>query len=239
MADQDSNPGRRVLHVAPTSHEAAERIAKALAHTGCHVDECPDVYRALVRICRPGAHPPDAVVVCVDWLEAGQFEFFQLATGRRPAVPIYVYAETCNHTKIELAVRLGANGEIGADTAGQVLPGQSGTQSVSGPAARAASPTADPPPSPAEPRSRPAAVEQKPIGTGTVRVPWLRYEGGPTRVPPAKPDAGPPQPDRSPDLETDPRLLSPEELDALIGDPKPDAESDVSGTRKPNRGRSE
>lgn len=48
-----------------------------------------------------------------------------------------------------------------------------------------------------------------------VRVPWRRYEGGPVRTPPRR---TPPEPA---DEANDPPLLTPEELDALLGDEDP------------------
>lgn len=251
-----------MLHVAPPSRESAQRVADALRRAGHEVVECPDVYRAVARVCslQPGEF--HAIVVCADWLEADQFEFFRIASRGQRRVPIYVYGGDHARAQIDLAVRLGAKGETSArsiESAEGALLSAAGVeaepqpvletgkdrpapvQAGSGPGRQC--PEEVPPEGPSEttvdvPSKGPAEVPSQPAvadakkSTRSVRVPWLRYEGGPKRTPPnttaRRSRTSPPPAD-----EPEPPLLTPEELEALIGD----KDADNSGSDAGKRGR--
>jgi len=270
LAHQARISGRQVLHVAPPDQETAQEFESGLHQAGWDVIACPDVYRALARIGRAGGEFA-AVVVCLDWLEAAHFEFFQLAV-RRDACPrllVYAGAEAC--LKVEVALRLGAHDQIRLETIGGVLGAAPDVVAASAlpdaPQATAAkAPAGDEPPvalqtgaAPSnQPESEPSdSEEETPVeaeakdvaepadsgASGTVRVPWLRYSGGPQRTPPKKAadqeapaaSARPQSPDAASAPEAEPPLLSQEELDALLGDSETDNAKPDIGKKRPAR----
>lgn len=229
-----------------------------LREAGCDVEAVPDVYRALARLvsCQPSTFR--AIVVCVDRLDVGQFEFFQLASHHRRDTPLYVYAQAHAESKVATALRFGARAAVEPATVHGILPSvatETTQPAVAPPTVEAAAGPA--PPSvepvtqelaaetgqsaapPEEPSDSDPAPEEKPVADvtrqpakqtaqtkSTVRVPWLRYDDGPQRTPPAK--AAPkraPEPPATP--EPEPPLLSPEELKALIGEPSGEAEAEA------------
>ena len=265
MADLETNAKLRVLHVGAPPELAGGPIADALSRANCEVVDCPDVYRALARVCGCWRDGFVAIVVCLDRLAASQFEFLEIVSHRRGSAPLYVYAGDAARSKIELAVRLGAKEEINAETIEHVLmaasPAASALQEApepeNGQLAPAAEPACEvargaagdvpgevpaelqapiplepetaipPPPETAQPSAPAAEVPSEapppPADTevrkrtSSVRVPWLRYEGGPQRTPP-KNTTGPvkmPEPSVS---ESEPPLLTPEEIKALMGE---------------------
>jgi hypothetical protein len=183
---------------------------------------------------------------------ADQFEFFQLAARHHRSVPVYVYAHPQAQSKIDLALRSGARDSIRADAVDRMLPHRSLAGAVVGseetstavvslePAA--AEPVARVPADEPAARARsdgrraeePSLDNEEPASP--VRVPWLRYDGGPTRIPPqptaattgtGEPEAGEPEA-----CEPEPPLLSPEELRALIGDETADDSGNGRGRRR-------
>jgi len=270
LAHQARISARRVLHVAPPDQETAREFESGLQQAGWNVVECPDVYRALARIGRAGGEFA-AIVVCVDWLEAAQFEFFQLAVRRDACPRLLVYAGVQARLKLEVALRLGAHDQIRLETIGEVLGDRpemdataaphkapqatvekapAGDEPAVAPAtavAPAAQPESEPSDSeeeaPAEAEAKAAAEPPDSGASGTVRVPWLRYSGGPQRTPPKKtPDqkgptesARPQSPDAAPAPEAEPPLLSQEELDALLGDVESDNAKPDIGKKRPAR----
>ena len=231
MVEQQSTSGRQVLHVAPVGHSPAERMDKALGEAGCEVIACADLYRALARMGRNQDSQLCAVVVCLDPTDTAQSEFLQLAARHHRRVPVYVYAEPHARSKIDLALRLGAKDAIRPETADRVLsysapaptavpyePAPVEAQ-VAGPSARqpADEPTESmaPAPSDGDREEEPDAEKEEPAGPA--RVPWLRYDGGPKRIPPQPtPARGRRLEPTEDEVEPEP-LLTPEELQALIG----------------------
>ena len=261
MAEQEITARRRVLHVAPPSRQSARRVVDALRRAGHEVVDCPDVYRAVARVC--GSQPGEflAIVVCADWLEADQFEFFQIVSRGQQRVPIYVYGGDHARAQIDSAIRLGAKAEISArsiESAAGALLGAAGVEAEPQPVletdrdrpAPAQAPASVPdrqrseevrPEGPSEttvdvPSKAPREVPSRPVdadvqkSTRSVRVPWLRYEGGPKRTPPnttaRRRQTSPPPAD-----EPEPPLLTPEELEALIGDKDGGSSGSDSGKR--------
>ena len=250
MTEQRTTSGRRVLHVAPTSHTPAERVSDALRQAGCEVVPCTDVYRALARMGGSERGRLCAVVVCVDLMDTGQFEFFQLAARHHRRVGVYVYAQPHAQSKIDLALRLGAKDTIRAEAVDRVLPYRAPAPAPA-PCQPASAESATAEPAGMQPVEEPAdsvtaarsdgergegPQPEKEELAGPARVPWLRYEGGPKRIPPQPTPARAksPQPaDR--EVESEPPLLTPEELAALIGDE--DAGDPVNGRGKRGRRR--
>lgn len=249
MVEQQSTFGRRVLHVAPAGHSPAERMSEALGEAGCEVIACADLYRALARMGRNQGGQLCAVVVCLDPTDAAQPEFLQLAARHHRRVPVYVYAESHARSKIDLALRLGAKDTIRPETANRVLP-YSAPAPTAAPnesasvESQAAGPTAQrPADEPAESmvparsdgdrEEQPDAEMEEPAGPA--RVPWLRYDGGPKRTPPQPTPARARRLEPTEDkMEPEP-LLTPEELQALIGNDE--AGGPVNGRGKRGRRR--
>lgn len=122
---------------------------------------------------------------------------------------------------------------------GAVAPAASARDAWEGPAVGA--PVA-PPPNAEEPAAAvaPAAEESRPEPTSepkqertsTARVPWLRYEDTPKRTPPKRSEPEAAEPRVTP-LEPDAPLLTPAELEALIGEE--DGNNSTNGGRKRRR----
>ena len=249
MVETQSTSGRQVLHVAPVGHSPAERMDEALGEAGCEVIACADLYRALARMGRNQGGQLCAVVVCLDPTDAAQSEFLQLAARHHRHVPVYVYAEPYARSKIDLDLRLGAKDTIRPETANRVLPYSapapttapcepvSVESQVARPAAR--QPADEPTESMAPARSDgdreegPDAEKEEPAGPA--RVPWLRYDGGPKRIPPQPTPARAKRLQPTEDEARPEPLLTPEELQALIG--TDDAGGPVNGRGKRGRRR--
>jgi len=208
----------------------------ALRAAHCEVVGCPDVYRALARLGGSERGQFCAVIVCVDLMDTAQSEFFQLAVRRHRRVPVYVYGQAHAQSKLELAQHLGAKDTIRPETVDKALPYFAPTPAVRQEVAPAASARSEPA---AEPTAEPAPEDLAAPGEVTdsgdrsageqeepsrpVRVPWLRYDGGPTRLPPKRtPASAKPSPPAERELEPEPPLLTPEELAALMGDSEAD-----------------
>jgi hypothetical protein len=100
-----------VLHVgSPAAPAAAAPIAQ-LAWASLPVEHCPDVYRALARLGHT-ERKTCAVLVAVDDLDPRDLEFFRVALRYHPAIPIYVYAEPRNQSRIDRCVEFGARGRL-------------------------------------------------------------------------------------------------------------------------------
>jgi hypothetical protein len=208
-------------------------MSDALRQAGCEVGACTDVYRALARMGGSERGRLCAAVVCVDLMDTGQFEFFQLAARHHRRVGVYVYAQPHAQSKIDLALRLGAKDTVRAEAVDRVLPYR-----APAPAPAPCQPTSAESVTAARSDGEPSEVSEpeKEELAGPARVPWLRYEGGPKRIPP-RPTRAQAKSSRPADREVEPEppLLSPEELQALIGDE--DAGRPVNGRGKRGRRR--
>ena len=250
MAEPSKTVPRRVLHVRPPSSAGSAEIAGAIAEADCQAVPCPDVYRAMARLCSARNNRFCAVVVCVDRMESAEFEFFQLAATHYRDTPVYVFGSGQAQPKIESALRLGARQVLdAADLANVLKPAPAPEpfpQVEPEPDQAEETRAAQPEPDQAE-ETRAAQPEPPPVvgGTGengkstqeegptelepkgrkkrdrTARVPWLRYDDLPQRAPPKRDEPAEGKPESTPDEPQGP-LLTQEELDALLGDPKQD-----------------
>ncbi len=252
LAEPSETVLRRVLHVHPPSLAGLTEVAEAIAKADCRVVPCPDAYRAMARLGAPGDGGFLAVVVNVDRLESSEFEFFQLAARHYRGTPVYVCGQQTSKESIDRALRLGARKAVDAETLSEHLTPAAPHESIT-------PPTPEPRPAPdveVVEKEKPAPSEgdtdtdsdndtedepaplkpplrvtpqARPKRAGVARVPWLRYEDAPQRTPPKRggPSAG--KPASAPDEPEEP-LLSPAELDALIGDQ--DERGADSGRRK-------
>ena len=188
MAEPGNNETRRVLHVMPSSDAAALDIRAAIEAAGCEEAACPDVFRALARIGRAEPGGGGAVVVCVDRIETGQLEFFQLLSRRCRDLRVYVYGADHAQDKLELAVGYGAipvgSGEILTEalTGSCARPALGASQTVTGgpPSGDRTEPEPTTPAMPSIEKEEPVSAEaaeqiQLPEAeAGAARFPWLR-----------------------------------------------------------------
>ncbi len=182
---------------------------------GLAIDRADHVYLALARIGR-GKTDPTAVIVCVDFLDSSEFEFFELVSRNRPRTAVYAWGSPEASDKLEQAVRAGAREILTAERFEKLLHefGESPAALV------------------AEPGERTDAAASQ----GTP-VPWRRTTAGPARTPPSRRERPAPiaprgsaprsanhvregeEPNNLDDSELfDGPLLSPEELELLMSD---------------------
>jgi hypothetical protein len=234
------NPNSVVLHIHSVPSPHAEDLDSRLAAASLDVKDCGDVYRALARLARSDVSRFRAVFVCLDGLDPYEFEFFSLVARLQRDLPVYVYAGPRSDSRVQKALDLGAAGRVTTEVIDSLAPAHedrvASDEEVAEPQMHAAPDAAPPPPALAK-ESPIAAQETEPVpderdeehgkvegGTvqGSVRVPWLRYEGRPARTAPKPPDR-PAQPAPEPETEAHASgvhrpLLTEEELQALIGD---------------------
>jgi hypothetical protein len=225
-------------------------MAEALREAGCEVIACPDVYRALARM-GGGRGELAAVVVCLDLMDAAQFEFFQLAGRHHRRLPVHVYAQAHAQPKIDLAVRLGAKGAVRVETVNEVLP-HTAPSAAAGRSQAAFTESEPVGPTERQPVEAPwgavgdtagddelgevaGQVEEEPAGP--TPVPWRPREGGPERIPPQRTGGEPASEEPSgldPDSKCEP-LLEPEELKALLGEEEDSDSTNGRGKRGKRR----
>jgi len=134
-----SNPGvAKALHIrlAPRDDRTAIPFEAALVDGQLSVETFEDVYRGLARLCRVDLDPPFAVLVCVDALLPGEYEFFSVASSIRRNVPIYVYGGRGSASSIAEAIELGATGEATLDAVESLIRATSVPQAEPVPADR-------------------------------------------------------------------------------------------------------
>lgn len=286
-----SPDGRPVLlHIVPTAaadSSDAKAIAQWCNEAGLSVEHCPHVYLGLATILRNrnpssgSAHaaPVVGVVVHVDDLTAGEFEFFELVERNRRDVPVFVYGPR-SADKVVQALHSGARGlatrealaalrsrhperndavkppdrpstviatdikpvisidPAQGDAATRLEPPRELSQEVAHPENQvpqsSVSPSKATPAAaaPSAPVSLEDADENSEEPPSVVRVPWLRYNGGPERtapgqrVKPAAANETPRTEDPPVELFSSPcsmsdvyePLLTEQELAALLGD---------------------
>jgi len=218
-----------VLHVVCGGGPAVRQMSDQLGKTGLGVNECRGVYRALARlVCADPSTPYAAAVVCVDGLDRQALEFISIVGRDFPAVRLFVYGDPRCSEKLLRAVEFGAkvihrDEPIAISQASEagVVPQAAGTLSGQAPSVleldcvQSTSGSQD-------------RQEQKPAAAVRARVPWLRYNKVPKRVPPLRSARTKQIEERAgagpaicPPAEVPEPLLLPEELDALLGGPLP------------------
>ncbi len=245
-----------VLHVRPAlpesdeAHPSTDTVAQRLAVASIEAETCGDVYRALARLCGTKPLLIQAVIVCVDDLGVQELSFFSLVRQVCRGISVYVYGHERAEPRIARAIQLGATGRVSEEvltSIGQRCRKATHWSAETNAAVNERKPEATAPIADAAPQSDalaepPVMLEDEPTPvqndketpTGPARVPWLRYLDTPVRTPPKpvppptrepaeRPPSASPPPARGP-------LLSPEELEALIGN-DPVADSPENGER--------
>ncbi len=106
-----------VLHIRPQGdrYACANEMTLRLASAPVLVDTCPDVYRALARICKAPERTHRAAIVCLDALVSAELEFFSVIARARPCVSVYVYGDASGSSRESRAIELGATGILTDD----------------------------------------------------------------------------------------------------------------------------
>ena len=195
-------------------------VVVRIEQADCTIDYCPDVYRALAGM---GRLQPAAVIVAIDWLPESEFEFFRILHRRWRELPAFVLGADRSRSKIERAIEAGATGVLTEEALTRCLadfhraPSEATTGPPPMPATSPSEQTPNKKPDAFAPADNVFDTENASEKKRRVRVPWVRYSGGPQRVPPpGGPSAPPPRLGAS--CEEDAPLLSPEEIEALLGD---------------------
>lgn len=237
-----------VLHIRPKPDEQRSIAARAtevdrqLRDAGVVVDSCSDVYRGLARLLarrtpeQPNATRFAAVIVWMGNIGTDEMEFFSLIAGAPEPVQAWVYGDEHLGSRMADAVRLGAAGEWNERIISSLAQPDRDTETAV---------CSDAPPVDTTPQvlaladpmledtideivDRDATAEPDPPNdttTAPARVPWGAYGDRPMRCAPGA-NAEPTSPEHVPSIAESTRkttqpsepLLTPEELDALLGD---------------------
>ena len=235
----------RILHLATGDQATGIRLVDFLTECGADIQQCSDVYRGLARLGRPRpgeqlrarGNSVDAVLVGVDGLSAGEFEFFEFCASLENPPPVWVYGGTHAQAKIALSLRLGAEFEANVDSLRSAFVRLAAPHNAPARDDDAPTPACDrnatdetrdeadmdgeilhrrATPDPEAPSETEAEVNDP------LPVPWTRGGDGPRRTPPQASES---QPASEPDQEgvaaddVDGPLLTEQELEALVGKP--------------------
>ncbi|HEY3242443.1 MAG TPA: hypothetical protein VGM03_03745 [Phycisphaerae bacterium] len=119
MSLKPTQPSPFVLHIGD-DYGAGGSIVAGLRQRGFSIKFCPDVYRALARLGAAHVERPAGLIVRVDALDPREVEFFEWARRLFHGLPIYVYTDSAQQPKIEMALRAGATGVVDAALAGKL-----------------------------------------------------------------------------------------------------------------------
>ena len=108
---------RRVLHIVEECGGHCDAMSTVLADLGADVVAHPDVFRALACLHRGEGAPFGAVLVCVDYLAAREFEFFELVGRACDDVAVLAYSAGGRGGRVRRAISLGASGAVVVDRA--------------------------------------------------------------------------------------------------------------------------
>ncbi len=159
-----------ILYVGGSQGPDCQLWEDCLTQAGLEIKRVDDVYLALALLGR-GKVTPSAVIVCVDFLDASEFEFFGLVSRHHRRTAIYVCGCAEAADKLEAAMRAGAYGVLTAANWEKLI------QELRGKVEGAAENPTDPADQTAE---KPAESTPSP----EVRVPWRKSSGEPVRTPP-------------------------------------------------------
>lgn len=241
--DERLGDAPRILHLATGDHATGTRLADFLTECGADIQPCSDVYRGLARLGKPEAgkrirdpgNSINAVLVGVDWLSAGEFEFFELCASLQNAPPVWVYGGPDVQAKIALGLRLGAELEADVDSLRTAFARLASPRSAPAGDLDASPPTCDRNAIQEardeddvdgeilHRRSTPnldAHTETEAEVSDPLPVPWTRSHDGPRRTPPSTSESQPtsePVDEGVASDDADGPLLTEQELEALIG----------------------
>ncbi len=224
---------RRLLHIYSQPNPEAERIESTLAEMGIGLVRAEDCFAGMAQLVRGGPGAFEALLVCLNGLTREDEEFFQIASRRYRQSPIYLYGTESSALTAEQAVQAGARRRIEPGEVSALFPSRHAPRPVEQPPVLTATPpklddllvdeivrpleerlNAELDESSAKPGDGDPTDKREELGAG--EIPARRAEAGRLRQRPQSASKGA---SGSAPLEHDPAsLITPEELQALIGD---------------------
>ena len=224
---------RRLLHIYSQTNPEAERIESTLAEMGIGLVRAEDCYSGMAQLVRGGPGAFEALLVCLNGLTREDEEFFQIASRRYRQSPIYLYGTESSTLTAEQAVQAGARRRIEPREVSALFPSRQAPEQVEQPPVQTAPPpklddllvdeivrpleeklNAELDESSAESGDNDPTGEREDLEAG--EIPARRSEASRRRQRPQSASTGASD---SAQIERDrSSLITPEELQALIGD---------------------
>jgi len=224
---------RRLLHIYSQPNPEAERIESTLAEMGIGLVRAEDCFAGMAQLVRGGPGAFEALLVCLNGRTREDEEFFQIAGRRYRQSPIYLYGTESSALTAQQAVQAGARRRIEPGEVSALFPSRQAPQPVEqSPVQTATRPKLDDllmdeivrpleekliaelDESSAGPGDDDPTDERDELGAGEIpasRSEASRLRQRPQSVSKSASDSAP--------LKQDPAsLITPEELQALIGD---------------------
>lgn len=223
---------RRLLHICSQTDPEAERIESTLAQLSIGCTRAEDCFAGLAQLVREGPGAFEAVLVHLGGLTSDDGEFFQIAGRRYRQSPIYVYGTESGAWGAEQAVQAGARRRIDPGEVAELFPSRHAPapEPVEQPPVQAATPPklddllVDEIVRPLEEKLNAELDEAEAAGSDgepaddheDAEIPARRAEASRLRQRPQPADHA--VPDGTHDKPDPSSLITPEELQALIGD---------------------
>ncbi len=131
---------RRLLHLYSQPNPDAERIESTLAEMGMALLRAEDCFSGLAQLVRSGPGAFEALLVCLNGLTREDEEFFQIASRRYRKSPIYLYGTESGALTAEQAVQAGARRRIEPGEVSALFPSRHAPQPVEQPPVKTAPP---------------------------------------------------------------------------------------------------
>ena len=131
---------RRLLHIYSQSNPESERIESTLAEMGISLERAEDCFAGMAQLVRGGPGAFEALLVCLNGLASEDEEFFQIASRRYRQSPIYLYGTESSTLTAEQAVQAGARRRIEPGEVSALFPSRHAPQAVQQPRVLTATP---------------------------------------------------------------------------------------------------
>ncbi len=129
---------RRLLHIYSQPNPEAERIESTLAQMGIGVVRAEDCFAGMAQLVRGGPGAFEAVLVSLNGLTREDEEFFHIAGRRYRQSPIYLYGTESGGLTAEQAVQAGARRRIEPDEVPALFPSRHAPEPLEPPPVRSA-----------------------------------------------------------------------------------------------------
>lgn len=199
------NGSQTILMIHGDREQPAQHWKARFEDAGFVVQRVDDVYSAMARLGK-GSIEPAAVLVCVDFLDPSEFEFFDLIRRGSRQTAVYAYSSAGVTGKLERAVRAGARDRLTPESF-ETLLNDIGLRSQAPPGGSLGSEATQvsqvqhtveaPDASEGSGEVRPCSLAgaaapsdcEEPAGQAEPqrpRVPWRQESGRPVRIPPGQ-----------------------------------------------------
>ena len=131
---------RRLLHIYSQPNPDAERIESTLAEMGIGLVRAEDCFAGMAQLVRGGPGAFEALLVCLNGRTREDEEFFQIAGRRYRQSPIYLYGTESGALTAEQAVQAGARRRIEPGEVSALFPSRQTPQPVEQPPVQTAPP---------------------------------------------------------------------------------------------------